>query len=108
MLEVLDLKKAKVNTHFRLMVYCLCPEQDSNLHTVAGTSPSSWRVYQFHHLGVERSKEKGKRNVLSNFYILLFTFYFLLQSAQNRTRTCTYLRILVPETSASTNSAIWA
>jgi hypothetical protein len=28
-----------------------CPEQDSNLHTVAGTSPSSWRVYQFHHLG---------------------------------------------------------
>ena len=29
----------------------LCPEQDSNLHTVIGTSPSSWRVYQFHHLG---------------------------------------------------------
>ena len=28
-----------------------CPEQDSNLHTVTGTSPSSWRVYQFHHLG---------------------------------------------------------
>ena len=29
-----------------------CPEQDSNLHTVTGTSPSSWRVYQFHHLGI--------------------------------------------------------
>ena len=28
--------------------------------------------------------------------------------AQDRTRTCTSLRILVPETSASTNSATWA
>lgn len=28
--------------------------------------------------------------------------------AQNKTRTCTYLRILFPETSASTNSATWA
>lgn len=30
----------------------MCPEQDSNLHTVTGTTPSKWRVYQFHHLGV--------------------------------------------------------
>ena len=28
-----------------------CPEQDSNLHTETGTTPSKWRVYQFHHLG---------------------------------------------------------
>ena len=28
--------------------------------------------------------------------------------AQNRNRTCTHLRELVPETSASTSSAIWA
>lgn len=33
------------------MVLYLCPGQDSNLHPVIGTSPSSWRVYQFHHLG---------------------------------------------------------
>jgi hypothetical protein len=29
----------------------LCPGQDLNLHTLAGASPSSWCVYQFHHLG---------------------------------------------------------
>ena len=30
----------------------LCPEQDSNLHTVTGATPSKWYVYQFHHLGI--------------------------------------------------------
>lgn len=29
----------------------MCPGQDLNLHDLAVTSPSSWRVYQFHHLG---------------------------------------------------------
>ena len=32
-----------------------CPGQDSNLHVLANTSPSSWRVYQFRHLGIVRS-----------------------------------------------------
>jgi hypothetical protein len=26
------------------------------LHTRTGTSPSSWRVYQFHHLGKQGAK----------------------------------------------------
>jgi surfactin synthase thioesterase subunit len=48
-------KKKNQTVNYNL-VFCQCPEQDSNLHTVAGTSPSSWRVYQFHHLGEERLK----------------------------------------------------
>ena len=36
------------------LLFCWCPEQDSNLHTVTGTTPSKWRVYQFHHLGLNR------------------------------------------------------
>ncbi len=73
-----QIKKAALRSFF-----FVCPGQDSNLHTLASTSPSSWRVYQFHHLGV-------------------------VGGAQNRTRTCTSLLTLVPETSASTNFAIWA
>ena len=30
-----------------------CPGQESNLHAVIGTTPSKWRVYQFHHLGLK-------------------------------------------------------
>ena len=29
-----------------------CPGQESNLHAETGTTPSKWRVYQFHHLGI--------------------------------------------------------
>ncbi len=37
-----------------------------------------------------------------------FAIVWVLGCAQNRTRTCTSLLTLVPETSASTNFAIWA
>ena len=34
--------------------------------------------------------------------------YFFFCRAQNRTRTCTAVKPLVPETSVSTNFTIWA
>ena len=34
----------------------MCPEQDSNLHANTRTTPSRWRVYQFHHLGIVQTK----------------------------------------------------
>ncbi len=48
--SVLRRKHKRQPTVYQLPFF-RCPEQDSNLHTVTGTSPSSWRVYQFHHLG---------------------------------------------------------
>jgi hypothetical protein len=48
--------KQKNQTALQSGFYFGCPEQDSNLHTVTGTSPSSWRVYQFHHLGGIKAK----------------------------------------------------
>lgn len=51
---------------------CLCPGQDLNLHPVIGTSPSSWRVYQFHHLGVLvtclRSRTRYTGRLSSDFH----------------------------------------
>ncbi len=40
--------------------------------------------------------------------MLIFSGFNIPKSAQNRTRTCTSLRSLVPETSVSTNFTIWA
>jgi hypothetical protein len=34
----------------------MCPEQDSNLHDLAITTPSRWHVYQFRHLGINNIK----------------------------------------------------
>lgn len=31
---------------------CLCPGEDLNLQSLAGTTTSRWRVCQFHHLGI--------------------------------------------------------
>ncbi len=42
----------KKKSCFTQLFFIVCPGQDSNLHTLTSTSPSSWRVYQFHHLGV--------------------------------------------------------
>ena len=55
---------------------------------------------------MEKIKDKSTKIKINSFW--LFPFYFCLFSAQNRTRTCTSLLTLVPETSASTNFAIWA
>ena len=37
-----------------LAVQYKCAERDSNPHALTGTDSSSQRVYQFHHLRVER------------------------------------------------------
>jgi hypothetical protein len=46
--------------HYQNFVVVKCPGQDSNLHTFNGASPSSWCVYQFHHLGFYSAKLKIK------------------------------------------------
>ena len=35
----------------KLKVFPMCPRQESNLYELMLTTPSKWRVYQFHHLG---------------------------------------------------------
>ncbi len=35
---------------FNFLLISLCPQGDSNSHTREGTTPSRWRVYQFHHV----------------------------------------------------------
>ena len=39
------------------MASLLCPGLDSNQHAVARTTPSRWRVYQFHHPGRARHED---------------------------------------------------
>ena len=36
------------------MNHLLCPRLDSNQHVLANTTPSRWRVYQFHHVGIKK------------------------------------------------------
>ena len=55
---IYSLKKKKAdneNVHCQL-IKRKYPGQDSNLHAFDGASPSSWYVYQFHHLGILNAK----------------------------------------------------
>jgi hypothetical protein len=99
----------KTRSYFTIW-FLQCPGQDSNLHTLASTSPSSWRVYQFHHLGglAQSSELRAESSWLRVLPCALRSLLCAFVCAQNRTRTCTSLLTLVPETSASTNFAIWA
>ena len=62
-----------------------CPGQESNLHAVIGTTPSKWRVYQFHHLGLKSAakiqlfsmRQCFFRKILSFFFIALLNSLFL-------------------------------
>ena len=50
----------------------------------------------------------GEWEIIALGMRLIFNEFYLKNGAQKRTRTSTSLRILAPEASASTNSAIWA
>lgn len=55
-----------------------CPRQDSNLHKIALTTPSRWRVYQFHHLGLRLLLLSGRKGTVGfdNFQINRVFFCF--------------------------------
>ena len=53
--EELDQLLDQLTTHgsfFKIAVSCWCGRKDSNLHALAGASPSSWCVCQFRHFRV--------------------------------------------------------
>ena len=61
-------KKRKDNLPFQ------CPGRDSNSHGLAPTTPSKWRVYQFHHLG---NSLIAIAKVVTIFYSANFSTTFL-------------------------------
>ena len=54
--------------------------------------------------GYESGYDQNKKPL----QLIELQWFFEFFCAQNRTRTCTSLRSLVPETSVSTNFTIWA
>ena len=59
------------STNSAIGALVMCPGQESNLHAVIGTTPSKWRVYQFHHLGL---KSAAKIQLFS--FIQAFSEFF--------------------------------
>ena len=46
---------------FILVIFSLlCPRLDSNQHVLTNTTPSRWRVYQFHHVGKALKNKKAE------------------------------------------------
>jgi hypothetical protein len=79
-----------------------------NLHSPSDIGwrkpPSGWLLPEIVHQTISLRSALPPGHIYTYCKLRTYGIY----CAQNRTRTCTYLRTLVPETSASTNSAIWA
>jgi hypothetical protein len=79
-----------------------------NLHSPSDIGwrkpPSGWLLPEIVHRTISLRSALPPGHIYTYCKLRTYGIY----CAQNRTRTCTYLRTLVPETSASTNSAIWA
>ncbi len=52
--------ETQAEKHFAPVLSLWCRGEDSNLHILADTSPSSWRVYQFRHHGTGGTTDNGK------------------------------------------------
>ena len=46
----------------------LCPGQDLNLHGLPATTPSKWRVYQFHHPDIFVAAKVAKIQTSCNIF----------------------------------------
>ncbi len=60
----------KKATHWVAFFWCWCRRRDLNPHEINLTTPSRWRVYQFHHFGYVRFScpSANRRSVLAPEY----------------------------------------